>query len=206
MAEGPTSKKAAIMAVFDAFDEPKYVKCIRAPKSTSLTPDYELASFEGSTMDDQLKNIAWSGAESTTYLKCNTSSLLSIPMCVRSDYETYKLVQRMEGVNASLPAVPGHMQKAINEFITSDHIFLILLFVGVIFVNLFAGRSARIERKGTIRQLVDIHPKDRSAEVKKLADQMGIMSIYDESESQSESHADVVDDKKVIAPVGPYLC
>jgi hypothetical protein len=76
-------------------------------------------------------------------------------------------------------------------------IFSIMVFLGIlILIMVSCGGGARDQRKCTVRRSVDIHPKDRSAEVKRLADQLGLMSMYDEGET--EGHLDAVADKEMV--------
>lgn len=77
----------------------------------------------------------------------------------------------------------------------------------IILVSFFClhimGRNIAVkaERRRIVRQLVDVHPKDRSAEVKKLADCEKVSSLY--PEGQIESYLDAVNEKENLDGLGP---
>lgn len=134
---------------------------------------------------------------------------------IRGDEKSYQMCVRplplcnstsFELQNHSLP---GRLQQTTDnvakliEPVTSSPIFNPFLLIMGLFLMLSVSRYvvARAQRKRTIRHLVDIHPCDRSAEVKRLADKEGILSMY--REEGFETYTDAVDEKEKLAGVGP---
>lgn len=136
--------------------------------------------------------VLW--ADDHSYLRCKHDPMASLPVCVstslKPDIEKARLTASQ---NDTIKAEPMH--------IIYSGIFSIMVGLGVFFLVFLSRRGgARNQRRRTVRHLVDIHPKDRSAEVKRLADQLGLMSMYDEGET--EKYSDAVADKEMSPGVG----
>lgn len=191
MAEKYAAKTVA-NAALSLVDEHKYIMC--RPTRMPSTAEISEAAFKYTEMYG--KQGALRGGEHT-YIKCKTDPKLSLPVSVtplgsftiRHDTETEMACAARKGV----------IDTVIVEPIT--YLPFLSMFTLMVFLVLFNRRSSRAQRKKTIRHLIDTHPKDRSAEVKKLADQMGIMSLYDDSES--ETYFDAVPEKEMLAEDGP---
>ncbi|KUJ21703.1 uncharacterized protein LY89DRAFT_664879 [Mollisia scopiformis] len=128
-------------------------------------------------------------------------AVLSIVLDHRKGYSP-QLAERDQCLSPS--ATNNHINQGARllQPNTFSDIFAMIAVIGVMILFwLSASLAARNQRKRMIRRLVDVHPKDRSAEIKRLADAERIVSVY--QESNYETYSDVVDEKEKLASVGP---